>query len=316
MTPRARLAGLSLAALALCLAGCNDSAGGPRGQAIAQARAGQIQADPAQQVAVARGKIEVQGGLLEIAAPQDGTVEAVAVQEGAEVRRGQPLFALASEAARIDVAVAEADLKLARARQQAQAARLPAARQLAQRLAEAARAGAADPQRTDEAAQARRDIESAVAVAQAEVAVAREKLAQARYQAARQTVRAPQDATVVKVNLQPGSRVLAQGGRAALVLLPHRPLVVRAELNETFLAAVRPGMRATVATESDPPVGSKARTPLPSARVVRISPVYGASRLDDEAQLRTSVRVVDCYLEFDRTPDVRVGQDVRVSFHD
>jgi len=69
-----------------------------------------------------------------------------------------------------------------------------------------------------------------------------------------------------------------------------------------------------ISVETDTPNGG--RSELPQARVTRISPLYGASRLDDETALRSNVRVVDCFLEFDQAPDLRVGQDVRVSFHE
>lgn len=298
---------LVLAGVLLSAAGCSDRADAPMRAAAASTTAA---AGP-HAVAMARGKVEVTGGLLDLMAPQDGTVESLAVAEGDEVRRGQVLLRLASDAARQDVAVAEAELQLAQARQQAQAARLPAARQLVQRLDEAARAGAADLQRHDDAVQTRQDIAAAVAVAAADVQVARQRLAQARGALARRVLAAPQDGTVVRVLAQPGAHADAQGGRPALVLLPHRPLQVRAELNESFAAAVRPGMRVSVAADT----GAAGR---PAAgRVLRLSPVYGASRLDDETTPpRVGVRVLDCFIAFDQTPDLRVGQDVRVTFHE
>ncbi|MPM27966.1 hypothetical protein SDC9_74483 [bioreactor metagenome] len=55
---------------------------------------------------------------------------------------------------------------------------------------------------------------------------------------------------------------------------------------------------------------------LPDAKVVRISPVYGAAHLQDDAQ-RGPVRVIECVLAFDQPPThARVGQNVRVSFHE
>lgn len=292
-------------ALALATAGCTD-----RGSTAVAAPA---PANTPHDVALARGKVEVQGGLLELLPQQDGVVESLAVREGDEVKRGQVLLKLASEQARLDLSLAEAELRLVQARQRAQSARLPAARQLAQRTAEAARAGALDPQRADEALQARHDIESAVAVLEAEAAVARQKLLQAQRAVQRQTLTAPLDARVLRLHVQPGSRVASQSARPALVLLPQRPLTVRAELNEAYVANVKPGMRATVRLDGDVQGGAQAAY---AARVLRISPAYGASRLDDDAAAR-NVRVVECFLEFDPpVPALRLGQNVRVSFHE
>ncbi|MBB1602604.1 efflux RND transporter periplasmic adaptor subunit [Variovorax sp. UMC13] len=296
----------SMLALALAIAGCSDH--GSTSVAAAAPAPGP------RDVAMARGKVEVQGGLLDLLPQQDGVVESVGVREGDEVKRGQVLLKLASDQARLDVDMAQAELKLVQARQRAQSARLPAARQLALRTGEAAKAGALDPQRADEALQARSDIESAVAVLEAEAAVARQKLAQAERAVQRQTLTAPIDARVLRLQVQTGSRVSSQSTRPALVLLPHRPLTVRAELSEAYVANVKPGMRASVRLDGDTQ-GAAAQAAYP-ARVLRVSQAYGTSRLDDDATAR-NVRVVECFLEFDPpVPVLRLGQNVRVSFHE
>jgi multidrug resistance efflux pump len=259
---------------------------------------------------VARGKIEVSGGLLELMAPQDGTVDTVLVAEGDAVRRGQVLLRLGAEAARLDAAMADAELRAAETRQQAQQQRIAPARQLVQRLQEAAAAGAVDAQRSDEAQQARSEAEAAAAIAAADVRVARQRVVQARHQLERLTLKAPQDGTVLRLQTQPGARA-ALGGRPLMVVLPRRPLLVRAELNESFLAVVKPGQRATVT----PDAGNAPSSGF-AGRVQRISPVYGPSRLDEDNPARAGLRVVDCWIEFDQAPPLRVGQDVRVNFHD
>lgn len=284
------------------LAACQDSQGSPAAAASPAAQAG------AREVAMARGKVEVQGGLIEISAAQEGVVQQLAVSEGQAVQRGQMLFRLAGEAAEADVQVAESELRLARARQKARAERLPALRLAAKRLDEAVRQGAAQAQRSDDAQQALQEAESDAAVAAAEVDVAQGHLRQARVRLAQLEVRAPEGGTVVSLGVQQGSHVTASG--TALVLLPQRPLIVRAEINETYLAAVHVGMRASVVPDIDANAA-----PLPTARVVRVSPLYGNARLQEDSQ-RGPVRVVECLLEFEKAPQARVGENVRVSFHD
>ena len=171
--------------------------------------------------------------------------------------------------------------------------------------------GAADAQNVDEAAQALRDAQAEIDVAAAEAQVAQRKLEQLRAQHKRQELRAPEAGTVVRLATHAGSQAVP--GTPAVVLLPQRPLQVRAEINESFAAAVREGMRATVTLDAD----GAAQQQLPSARVLRISPVYGTARLQDDQQ-RGPVRVIDCVLVFDQAPAaaVRVGQNVRVLFHE
>ncbi len=305
----ASTAGLAAAlAAAALLAGCGPSHDAPAnaGQASAKAQ----QNGPAS-VAVARGKIEVEGGLLDLSPAVPGVVQQLSDKEGQSVQRGQLLLRLADETGQADLAVAESEAQLAKARQKARAARLPQLKQTLSRWQAAAREGAADAQNVDEAAQALRDAQAEIDVAAAEAQVAQRKLEQLRAQHKRQELRAPEAGTVVRLATHAGSQAVP--GTPAVVLLPQRPLQVRAEINESFAAAVREGMRATVTLDAD----GAAQQQLPSARVLRISPVYGTARLQDDQQ-RGPVRVIECVLVFEQAPAsaVRVGQNVRVQFHE
>ncbi|MBD9584637.1 HlyD family efflux transporter periplasmic adaptor subunit [Delftia sp. DLF01] len=305
----ASTAGLAAAlAAAALLAGCGPSHDAPAnaGQASAKAQ----QNGPAA-VAVARGKIEVEGGLLDLSPAVAGVVQQLSVKEGQSVQRGQLLLRLVDDTGQADLAVAESEAQLAKARQKARAARLPQLKQTLSRWQAAAREGAADAQNVDEAAQALRDAQAEIDVAAAEAQVAQRKLEQLRAQHKRQELRAPEAGTVVRLATHAGSQAVP--GTPAVVLLPQRPLQVRAEINESFAAAVREGMRATVTLDAD----GAAQQQLPSARVLRISPVYGTARLQDDQQ-RGPVRVIECVLVFEQAPAaaVRVGQNVRVQFHE
>ncbi|OBY87360.1 HlyD family secretion protein [Delftia sp. JD2] len=305
----ASTAGLAAAlAAAALLAGCGPSHDAPAnaGQASAKAQ----QNGPAA-VAMARGKIEVEGGLLDLSPAVAGVVQQLSVKEGQSVQRGQLLLRLADDTGQADLAVAESEAQLAKARQKARAARLPQLKQTLSRWQAAAREGAADAQNVDEAAQALRDAQAEIDVAAAEAQVAQRKLEQLRAQHKRQELRAPEAGTVVRLATHAGSQAVP--GTPAVVLLPQRPLQVRAEINESFAAAVREGMRATVTLDAD----GAAQQQLPSARVLRISPVYGTARLQDDQQ-RGPVRVIECVLVFEQAPAaaVRVGQNVRVQFHE
>ncbi|TFZ08765.1 efflux RND transporter periplasmic adaptor subunit [Ramlibacter humi] len=294
-----------LAALAAALVGCSDSrhpVATAHAQPLTQPRA----------AAVARGKVEMPGGMLEVAPPVDGVVASVAVAEGAGVRRGDLLLTLDSPAVRQDLATAQAELALAQARQRAQAGRAAPARDLLARWQEAARAGAADPAREEEARQSLREAESGVAVADAEVQLARVRVQAAQSQVDRLRVTAPQDGSVLALPAQPGSRVAAQGGRALAVLLPARPALVRAEVNESFAPAVKAGMKVAVVPDGAAGDGARAL----AGQVMRISPVWGPSRLDEDAPVRSGQRVLECWIALQQPDALRVGQTVRVTFHE
>jgi len=312
---RAAAAAATLAMVLVTLSACNDRSPAPpatvaNANAIIGGNAPVAGSATSANVAVARGRIEVQGGLVELAPLQEGLVESVTVQEGQHVKHGQVLLRLSPTASQAEVNVAQAELQLAEARIHARAQQLPNLRRTAERLAEASAAGAAEPQRAEEAAQAVRTAESDVAIARAEMDVSRQKLVLLRSQQGRLELRAPDDGTVVRVATQAGQRLTVASGQPAITLLPRRPLQVRAEVNESYAAAVKVGMQATVTTDGD-----AAPVTLPPARVLRISPVLGTARLQEDTQ-RGPVRVVECILEFDKPlEDARPGQTVRVAFH-
>lgn len=276
-----------------------------------EASAEPVQASPKapRALALARGKVDVEGGLLVLSAGAEGVVQQLKVKDGQRVQAGQVLLRLGDAAAQADVAVAESEEQLARARLAARTARLPVLQQTLTRWQTAAKQGAADGQQVEEAAQALRDAQSEQAIAKAEVQVAQRKQAQLRALLTRQELRAPEAGTVVRVHSHAGAHVAP--GTPAVVLLPERALIVRAELNESFASAVREGMPATVVIDGD--AGAAQR--LPAAKLLRISPVFGVGQLQEDTQ-RGPVRVIECVLVFDQPPVARVGQNVRVTFHE
>ena len=76
-------------------------------------------------IAVARGQVGVEGGLLQVRPAVPGLVSAVTVSDNDAVKPGQILVRLDDGAARIAVQLAAADLAQARAQQAELAARRP-----------------------------------------------------------------------------------------------------------------------------------------------------------------------------------------------
>ena len=83
------------------------------------------QAKPQSQVAVARGKIDVEGGLLDLSAAAPGLVQQLLIKEGQAVQKGQLVLRMADDAARADLAVAESELQLAQTKLKTRQERLP-----------------------------------------------------------------------------------------------------------------------------------------------------------------------------------------------
>lgn len=253
-------------------------------------------------VAVARGRVDVEGGLLRLASPVAGVVTKVNVEEGASVAAGAVLATLDARNAQLAVDGAQAELAGARAQARVAAVRMQAAQAESKRMTTAAAEGVVNGQT---AAQAQAQFAQAQAqrgVAQAAVQQARAGLARARHALAQQRIVAPLAGVVAKIDTQTGATVAPDA--AAFVLLPDKPRIVRAELNESYVAAVHPGMTAQVqagdGNESWP------------ARVLRVAPVFSPSTLSDDSAQRAGARSVECVLALDAQAPLRVGQRVLV----
>jgi multidrug resistance efflux pump len=259
--------------------------------------------------AVARGRIDIEGGLLKLSLAREGVVADVKVHEGDRVRKGQLLATLDTEPAKLAVSTAEAEQKQTQAQASLLEERVEAADHRAERLAAAAAAGAGDNQSADDAREASRQLQGELENARAAAALAAQKVAGAHYELARRSLLSPVDGEVVQRLIQPGALASPQSG-PAFVLLPNLPRIVRAELNESFVRAVSPGIRAEVVDDS----GSGMPT-LP-ARVLRIGAVFGPSALEEDPLMRANTRTVECVLAFDQPPPayLRIGQRVLVRF--
>jgi RND family efflux transporter MFP subunit len=280
--------------LAGCLAGCAD---GESADKPASTNA---------YIAMARGQVDVEGGLIHVVAPRDGRVDEINVEDGHEVKRGDVLATLDQHQARIGVEVAEAGLAQAEAQVAVLKARLPQARSQARRIGEAAGAGAATGASADETAAAVSVLKAEVGAAEAAVKVARAHVEEARAEHDVRTLRAPVAGRVVRRSAHVGDVVSAQAATELFEILPDCPRIVRAELNETYVDQVKPGMLAEVVRDSDP-----AKT-YP-ARVLRIGEVFGPSRLTDDPVERAGAHDVECVLLLE-SGELRIGQRVLVRF--
>lgn len=262
----------------------------------------------AAKVAVARGIIDVEGGLIALVPPVDGAIIEAPVKEGDTVKKGQHLLALDGALLQQEVAMANADLALATDRLKGSQAQLREVERNATRLSAGASAGVTPTQQADAARQQLAALRADTDVAGAQVDMAQHKLEHARLKLQQMTLTAPDAGTVV--GAVPGVGAFVQAGKPALSLLPARPLQVRAELSAAYADAVQVGMRAVVVPDSD---GAADAAALPPARVVRISPVFAPARLPEDAG-RGTAKVVECVLEFEGAAKARFGQHVRVEF--
>lgn len=260
-------------------------------------------------VAVARGRIDIEGGLLKLSMPSEGVVDHVDAHEGEHVHKGQLLAQLNLEPAKLALESALAEQQQATAQASTLEERVKSASLRASRLQQAAKAGAGDTQSADDAVESARQAQAELNNARANAALAAQKVAGARYQLGLRSLLAPIDGQIVQRMVQPGASVSPSIG-SIFVLLPDSPRIVRAELNESFVGVVHENMPAEVDDDS-----GSGMAPL-KAHVLRIGDVFGASTLEDDPQVRANSRTVECVLAFDQPPSktLRIGQRVMVKF--
>lgn len=292
-------ASLLLGVMALALGACSSGGGQPAPDVAAQS----------QWLAVARGTVDVEGGMVQVAARTDGLVESVAVQQGDQVKAGQVLAKLDPRASKIQVARAKAGVEQAKAQLAELQVSLKQAEQRAPRIAEAASAGAA----TGEAAgQARAEVASLKAkqsAAHAELDVAQQNLAAAQLQLDGTTLRAPVAGTVVARQVAVGQSVSASSGRPLFELLPDRPRIVRAQVDADDAGGIHPGMQAEVVRDSG-------GGPVYHAEVSWVGQVLQSGSFSRDPLARALANEVDCTLALTpgSAPPLRIGQRVLVKF--
>jgi HlyD family secretion protein len=238
-----------------------------------------------------------------------GRVARVAVREGERFDAGAVLLQLEDDELRAAVTQAEASLRQARARQDAQRgvarpaadaalaqaeATLHAAARELERARELVAQGYVSQSRADDAERAllvarsqrdaarvqaesnrERGAETAATLAQLDAAVATAQVARARL--AQATLRAPAPGRVIERDVEPGQ--IVQPGRALLRLAIDGPTELVAPVDERFLATLAPGQRARVVADAFP------AQPF-AARVVRLAPGVDALRGAVEVRLR------------------------------
>lgn len=295
-------AGGALAVLALALTGCSTGSGGGT---TAHATA----ASP--WLAVARGKVDVEGGMVEVAARTDGVVEAVAVKQGDAVKRGQVLATLDPRAARIKVASAKAGVAVAKAQLDELRVALRQAQLRAPRITAAAEAGAASGESASAATEAVAALKAKHAAAAAALDAAQQGLAAAQLELDAATLRAPVAGIVVLRHLAIGQAVAAASGQALFELLPERPHVVHAQLDVDAAGMIHTGMRAEVVQDSG-------AGPVYTATVRWVGQVLQPASLTEDPLQRALANEVDCTLDLAPAKPgmapLRIGQRVLVRF--
>jgi RND family efflux transporter MFP subunit len=258
-------------------------------------------------VAVANGKADVEGGMIQVAARRAGIVRDVYVQEGDKVVKGQILARQEDDEPKLAAMRAAATVEQARAQIAMTQVQLTTARREYQRLQGLVATNFVAGQRLDGAMDKIREAEATLAAQRAAVATAQAALEEARYNLELTVIRAPADGRIARRYANPGSGASTLNVSNMFDLEPETARIVRAEIAETALPHVAIGQTAQISPESDP-------TKVFTGKVLRQAAVFGARKLQsDDPTERTDDRVVEVVVSADNAPFL-IGQRVLVKF--
>jgi HlyD family secretion protein len=297
------LAAASLAALAACGGPPpgGPGGGGPPGAGI----------DPKSintpYAAISAGKVDIEGGLVDVAARAPGIVKEVLVQEGDKVVEGQVLARQEDDDSRLSRNRVAAQLQQAEAQLPILEVQLEAAIREEARLKRLTSEDAASTQAYEQAQDRTKQLQAQVDAQKTSIALVRAQLAEANYQVELHVIRAPADGTIVRRYANPGSGASTFSVTAMFQLQPSALRIVRAEVEERSINAVKVGQKVEIVPESDQ------TTSYPGV-VIRIAGVMGSRKLrSDDPSERADERVVEVVVDAESAP-VLVGQRVLAKF--
>jgi multidrug resistance efflux pump len=298
------------------------------------------------------GHVDVEYGVQSLYPLQPGRVKEVLVHDATRVKSGKGLLQLDDRHAKNVLREAEADLKAAMAlRDQAklseeqhaakveqQDAAIKAARSrhsaaknvLARKkqLQKANQVSAEEVQAAaDQVDEAKAGLDAELAKkaeldllkpqlildrAEANVLAKEAKRDQAQQAVDECTLRAPADGEVLRVLVGPGDVLGSQPKQPAILFLPKKPMLIRAEVSQEFAGRVQVGQTAEIQDDTD-------ATQTWKGKVVRISRWYTHRRsiMQEPLQLN-DVRTLECIVAFDDPdpPVIRIGQRMRIKIGD
>lgn len=257
--------------------------------------------------AIANGKVDIEGGIIQVAARRGGVVREVLVQEGDRVVAGQILARQEDDEARLSVQTARAAVNQAEAQLAQIHVDIRTAEREYERLQGLVATNFVAAQRVDQARDQIAMARARLGSQQAAVQTARAQLASAEYNQELTVIRAPANGRIVRRYANPGAGASTLNVSNMFDLEPDAPRIARAEIVESDIPNITPGQKVEITPEGDP---SKVYV----GEVMRRAAVFGARKLaSDDPSQRTDERVVEVVVSAGNAP-LLIGQRVLVKF--
>lgn len=296
--------GLALLVVLIVGFGTMQKAGAAKKAELAQAAEKKVESPYS---AIANGKIDIEGGIIQIAARRGGVVRDVLVQEGDMVTAGQILARQEDDEPRLSLQTAAADLAQAESQLRLINVDIAAAQREYDRLSKLVATNFVAAQRMDQARDAIAQAQARLASQQAAVQTARARRDQAAYNVELTVIRSPADGRIVRRYANPGAGASTLNVSNMFDLEPAAPRIARAEIVEADIPNVSVDQAVEITPEGDP-------SKVYIGKVLRRAAVFGARKLaSDDPSQRTDERVVEVVVAVDEAP-LLIGQRVLVKF--
>jgi RND family efflux transporter MFP subunit len=291
---------IAIAFIELHLSGC-----GKIGAGAAEKPAGT--GPPSPFATIANGKVDIEGGVIEVASRRFGVIKDVLVHEGDGVRKGQVLARLEDQDSILAINSARAALAQSRSQLVLTEVNVRTAQREYERLTKLSSSNAVAVQQLDQARDAVATAQAQLGIQQSAIQSAQAQLAQAEYNEELTNIRAPMDGKIIRRYANPGVGASTLNVSNMFDLEPALPHIIRAEIVESAIPDVHVGQEAQIIPEID---SSKVWT----GHVVRIAATFGSRKLkSDSANEASDERVVEVVISADDTPFL-IGQRVMVKF--
>ncbi len=296
--------GLALLVVLIVGFGMMQKAGAAKKAELAEAAEKKVESPYS---AIANGKIDIEGGIIQIAARRGGVVREVLVQEGDLVKAGQILARQEDDEPRLALQTASATLAEAESQLRLINVDIAAAQREYDRLQKLVATNFVAAQRMDQARDAIAQAQARLGSQQSAVQSARARRDQAAYDVELTVIRSPADGRIVRRYANPGAGASTLNVSNMFDLEPAAPRIARAEIVEADIPNVAVDQAVEITPEGDP---SKVYV----GKVLRRAAVFGARKLaSDDPSQRTDERVVEVVVAVDDAP-LLIGQRVLVKF--
>lgn len=257
--------------------------------------------------AIANGKVDIEGGIIQIAARRGGVVREVLVQEGDRVVAGQILARQEDDEPRLSLQTANADLAAAESQLRLIQVDIRTAQREYERLERLVATNFVAAQRMDQARDAIAQAQARLGSQQAAVQTARARRDQAAYNVELTVIRSPADGRIVRRYANPGAGASTLNVSNMFDLEPDAPRIARAEIVESDIPNITAGQAVEITPEGDP-------SKVYIGTVLRRAAVFGARKLaSDDPSQRSDERVVEVVVSAGDAP-LLIGQRVLVKF--